>query len=179
MLTQAQRKRQEILWVQADCCHPPFPPARFDLVTNQYAWHHARDKHAMLRAVWHVLRAGGRVVLTNLAPHDMDGWIYYRYFPAARAMDLEDFLASDALVALLQRIGFVQIRCTRQQTRSMQDLQEFLAVVQRRETCSQLLMIPERAYRAGVRQIEADLRQGCREVPTESCILTVCAEKPP
>jgi ubiquinone/menaquinone biosynthesis C-methylase UbiE len=178
MLTQAQRKSQEILWVQADCCHLPFPPASFDIVTNQYVLHHVRDKHAMLRAVWYLLRAGGRVVLTNIAPHEMDGWIYYRYFPAARAMDLEDFLASDAMVALLQRIGFVQIRCTRQQTRSMQDLQEFLAVVQRRDTCSQLLMIPEQAYRAGLRQIEADLRQGCREVSTESCILTVCAEKP-
>jgi ubiquinone/menaquinone biosynthesis C-methylase UbiE len=178
MLTQAQRKSQDILWVQADCCHPPFPAGSFDIITNQYALHHVRDKDAMLRAVWHLLRAGGRVVLTNIAPHEMDSWIYYQYFPAAHAMDLADFLVSDAMVALLQQIGFVQIRCARQQTHTMQDLQEFLAVVQRRDTCSQLLMIPERAYQAGLRQIEADLRQGCREVSTESCILTVCAEKP-
>jgi ubiquinone/menaquinone biosynthesis C-methylase UbiE len=178
MLTQAQRKGPDMLWVQADCCHPPFPAGSFDIITNQYALHHVRDKPAMLRAVWQLLRTGGRVVLTNLAPHEMDGWIYYRYFPAARAVDLADFLVADAMVTLLQQIGFVQIRCTRQQTRTLQDLQEFLTVVQRRDTCSQLLVIPEQAYRAGLRQIEADLRQGCREVSTESCILTVCAEKP-
>jgi len=178
MLTQARRKAQDILWVQADSSHSPFPDASFDVITNQYALHHVRDKHAMLTAVWRLLRAGGRFVCTNITPHEMDGWIHYRYFPAARAVDLRDFLAPDALVALLQQIGFIQIRCARQQTSTLQDLQEFFEVVQRRETCSQLLTIPDQAYRAGLRQIKAELEQGAREVPTQVCILTVCTEKP-
>jgi ubiquinone/menaquinone biosynthesis C-methylase UbiE len=178
MLMQARRKSQGILWVQADSSHPPFLEACFDVLTNQYAFHHVHDKRAMLTAVWHLLRAGGRLVLTNLAPHEMGGWIYYRYFPAAHSVDLRDFLAPDAAVSLLQQIGFRQVRCTRQQTNTMQDLQEFWETVQRRDTCSQLLTIPEQEYRAGLRQIEADLRQGCREVPTEVCILTICAQKP-
>jgi ubiquinone/menaquinone biosynthesis C-methylase UbiE len=178
MLTQARRKAQDILWVQADSSAPPFPEARFDVITNQYALHHVRDKHAMLIAVWRLLRAGGRFVCTNIAPHEMEGWIYYRYFPAARAVDLRDFLAPDALIALLQQIGFIQITCTRQQTSTMQSLPAFLEVAQQRDTCSQLLTIPEQDYRAGLRQIKTELRQGTREVPTQVCILTVCAEKP-
>ena len=178
MLMQARRKGQDILWVQADSSHLPFPEACFDVITNQYALHHVRSKRAMLTAVWHLLRAGGRFVLTNITPHEMGGWIYYRYFPAARAVDFRDFLAPDAMVSILQQIGFHQIMCARQQTNTMQDLQGFWEAVQRRDTCSQLLTIPEQAYRAGLRQIEADLRHGCREVPTEVCILTICAEKP-
>jgi len=78
----------------------------------------------------------------------------------------------------LQQIGFLQIMCTRQHTHSRQNLQEFWETVQRRDTCSQLLTIPEPEYRAGLRQIEVDLQQGRREVPTEVCILTICAQKP-
>ena len=177
MLTQARHKAQDILWVQADSGAPPFTDARFDVITNQYALHHVRDKHAMLTAVWRLLRAGGRFVLTNIAPHEMDGWIYYRYFPAARVVDLRDFLAPDALIALLQQVGFIQITCARQQTSTMQSLPEFLGVVQQRDTCSQLLTIPEQDYQAGLRQIKTELSQGIREVPTQVCILTVCAEK--
>lgn len=178
MLTQARRKAPDILWVQADCCHAPFSAAHFDVITSQYALHHVGDKHAMLTAVWRLLRPGGQFVYTNIVPHEMDGWIYYRYFPAARAVDLRDFLAPDVLVACLQQIGFRRITCTRQQTNTRQNLHEFLAVVQRRETCSQLLTIPDAAYHAGVRQIRAELGQGAREVPTQGCILTVCAERP-
>jgi ubiquinone/menaquinone biosynthesis C-methylase UbiE len=178
MLMQARHKDQDILWVQADSSHPPFPEACFDIITSQYAFHHVRDKRAMLTAVWRLLRAGGRFVLTNIAPHEMVGWIYYRYFPVARTVDFRDFLAPDAIISLLQQIGFLQIRCARQQTNTRQDLQEFWEAVQRRDICSQLLTIPEQAYRAGLHQIEADLRWGCREVPTEVCILTICAEKP-
>jgi ubiquinone/menaquinone biosynthesis C-methylase UbiE len=178
MLTQARRKAQDILWVQADSSYCPFPEAHFDIITNQYALHHVGDKHATLTAVWRLLRAGGRFVCTNIAPHEMDGWLYYRYFPAARSVDLRDFLTADALVALLRQVGFIRIMCARQQTSTMQDLQEFLEIVQRRDTCSQLLTISDQDYRAGLRQIKAELEQGAREVPTHVCILTVCAEKP-
>jgi len=178
MLMQARRKSQDILWVQADSSYPPFSEACFDVITNQYAFHHVRDKQAMLTAAWRLLRAGGRLVLSNIAPHEMAGWLYYRYFPAARAVDLRDFLAPEATVSCLQQIGFLQIMCTRQHTHSRQNLQEFWETVQRRDTCSQLLTIPEPEYRAGLRQIEVDLQQGRREVPTEVCILTICAQKP-
>jgi hypothetical protein len=92
-------------------------------------------------------------------------------------VDLRDFLAPDALIALLRQIGFTQITCARQQTSTMQSLQEFLEVAQQRDTCSQLLTIPEQDYQAGLRQIKAELRQGAQEVPTQVCILTVCGEK--
>jgi hypothetical protein len=131
----------------------------------------------MLTAVWRLLRLGGQFVYTNIVPHEMDDWIYYRYFPAARAVDWRDFLAPDALVALCQQLGFSRIMCTRQQMSTRQDLQAFLAVVQRRDTCSQLLTIPDPAYQAGLDQIKADLGQGCREIATQVCILTVCAER--
>ena len=60
MLRQAQPKAPDIAWVQADGAGLPFQAQSFDFVTCQYALHHIQDKAGMLRAVFRVLRRGGR-----------------------------------------------------------------------------------------------------------------------
>jgi ubiquinone/menaquinone biosynthesis C-methylase UbiE len=178
MLAQARQKAPDILWVQADSSQPPFPDGSFDYITNQFAFHHVRDQEAMATAVFRLLRSGGRFVLTNIAPQEMRGWVYYRYFPAALDLDLRDFPARDSLLALLHQAGLTRITCDLHRMSAAQDLRQFLETVQRRDTCSQLLVIADPDYEAGVRQITHDLQQGCREVPTEFCLLTLCATKP-
>ena len=178
MLAQATRKAQDILWVQADSSRPPFLDQRFDFISNQFAFHHVRDKEAMLTAMFRLLRPGGQFVMINLAPHEMPGWIHYRYFPTALTRDLQDFMPHDVIVAMLRQIGFVNVTWTLDHTTTEQDLQQFLDIVCRRDTCSQLLTISDQEYQAGLQQIRNELRQGHRMVPTEDCLLTVCAEKP-
>ena len=77
MLRQAQPKAPAIAWVQADGAALPFQAQSFDFVTCQYALHHIQDKAGMLRAVFQLLRRGGRVVLRNLCPQECADWLYY------------------------------------------------------------------------------------------------------
>ncbi len=181
MLRQAQAKTRHIGWVQADCAQPPFAAQRFDFITNQFALHHVQDKAAMIHAVAGLLKPGGRFVMTNVCPREMPDWIYYQYFPTAFVLDCQDFLARQALVELMQQAGFCHITAEVEPLIYAQDLPHFLATVQRRDTCSQLLTIADADYHAGIRKLEGDIAvAGNRAQPvhTRMCLLTLRGETP-
>jgi ubiquinone/menaquinone biosynthesis C-methylase UbiE len=179
MLRQAQSKAPDIAWVQADGAALPLQVESFDFVTCQYALHHIQDKAGMLRAVFRVLRRGGRLVLCNLCPQECADWLYYAYFPEAYAIDLEDFWPPEAVVALLEATGFMEVTVERQHLRYEQNLRLWLDTVRRRDTCSQLLTIPDAAYEAGVRRLEHELAGGNAPLVRADhfCFVTIRGEK--
>ena len=179
MLRQAQPKAPDIAWVQADGAGLPLQAESFDFVTCQYALHHIQDKAGMLRAVFQVLRREGRLILRNLCPQECADWLYYAYFPEAYAIDLEDFWAPEAVVAVLEATGFVAVTVEFQHLRSEQNLRLWLDTVRRRDTCSQLLTIPEAAYEAGVRRLERELAEGNAPLMRADhvCFVTIRGEK--
>jgi ubiquinone/menaquinone biosynthesis C-methylase UbiE len=91
MLRQARLKAPELAWLRADGAVLPFAVRSFDFVCCQFAFHHLEDKAGMLRAVLQVLRPGGRFVLRNMCPQESADWLYYKYFPEARLVDLQIF----------------------------------------------------------------------------------------
>src|SRR5215471_673781 len=179
MLRQARSKAPDIAWVQADGAALPFQNQSFDFVTCQYALHHIQDKADMLRAVFRVLRHRGRLVLHNLCPQECADWLYYAYFPEAYAIDLEDFWPPDAVVAVMRAAGFVAVTVERQHLRYEQNLRVWLETVRRRDTCSQLLTIPDPAYEAGVRRLEHELAAGNAPLVRMDhlCFVTIRGEK--
>jgi hypothetical protein len=70
----------------------------------------------MLRDTIRVLRPSGRFVLRNLCPHESADWIYYEYFPEAEIIDLGDFWPPDAMVAVMEGIGFSAITVEHEQS---------------------------------------------------------------
>jgi ubiquinone/menaquinone biosynthesis C-methylase UbiE len=179
MLRQAQPKAPDIAWVQADGAGLPFQAESFDFVPCQYALHHIQDKAGMLRAVFQVLRRGGRLVLRNLCPQECADWLYYIYFPEAYAIDLEDFWPPEAVVAVLEATGFVAVTVERQHLRYAQNLRVWFDTVRRRDTCSQLLTIPDAAYEAGVRRLAHELTEGNAPLVRADhlCFVTIRGEK--
>jgi SAM-dependent methyltransferase len=179
MLRQAQPKAPDIAWVQADGVDLPFQAQSFGFVTCQYALHHIQDKAGMLRAVFRVLRRRGRLVLRNLCPQECADWLYYAYFPEAYTIDLVDFWPPEAVVAALEATGFVAVTVERQHLHYAQNLRLWLDTVRRRDTCSQLLTIPDAAYAAGVHRLEHELAEGSAPlVRTDHlCFVTIRGEK--
>jgi ubiquinone/menaquinone biosynthesis C-methylase UbiE len=179
MLRQAQPKALDIAWVQADGAELPLQAECFDFVTCQYALHHIQDKAGLLRAVFLVLRHGGRLVLRNLCPQECADWLYYVYFPEAHAIDLADFWAPEVVLAEMEATGFVAVTVERQHLHYEQNVRVWLDTVRRRDTCSQLLTIPDAAYEAGVRRLEHELADGSTP-PVRAdhvCFVTIRGEK--
>ena len=179
MLRQAQPKASEIAWLQADAAMLPFGAGSFDFITCQHAFHHVGGQEAMLGEVRRVLRPGGRFVLHSLDPRESPDWLYYQYFPEARAVDLKDFWSPEHIMAVMETTGYVAVTATQQHLHFEQNLRDWLAVVERRDTCSQLMAISDAAYAAGLRRLEQELAD--RSVPSmrrdHLCLVTIRADK--
>jgi ubiquinone/menaquinone biosynthesis C-methylase UbiE len=180
MLREACRKSRAVAWVQADAAALPFPAPRFDFITCQFAFHHFQAKADMLRDAFRVLRSGGRFVLRNLCPQESSDWLYYQYFPEAQLADLRDFWPPAAVVAIMEGVGFTMVTTEHEHLHFEQDLAEWIEVVRRRDTCSQLLAITDIAYEAGLRRLERELELGTapRRRADHLCLLTIRGGKP-
>jgi ubiquinone/menaquinone biosynthesis C-methylase UbiE len=180
MLRQAQPKAPDICWVQADGAMLPFAAETFDFISCQHALHHVHDKVGMLQAAFRVLRSGGRLVVHSLCPQESADWLYYEYFPEARAIDLVDFWSTETLVEAMETNGFLPVRVDRRQIYYEQNLRDWFAIVRRRDTCSQLTAIPDAAYAAGLRRLEQELASNSAPPvrPDHLCLVTIRGEKP-
>ena len=180
MLRQARRKAPEIAWVQADGARPPFSARSFDFACCQFAFHHVEDKASMLRAVFRLLRPGGRFILHNMCPQESGGWLYYEYFPEAQQIDLQDFWPPNGVVEVMEAAGFAAVAADYEHIHFEQSLPAWLDIVRRRDTCSQLQAISDAAYQAGLKRLERDIDDPSapKSRTDHLCLVTIRGEAP-
>jgi len=180
MLRRAQRKASGIAWVRADAAILPFKAESFDFVTCQHAFHHVQDKVGMVGSVFRVLRPEGRLVVQSLCPQESADWLYYEYFPNAYAIDLVDFWSPEAIVTVMETTGFLPVTVERHHVRYEQNMRNWLSVLRRRDTCSQLMAISDAAYAAGLRRLESELDHGSSPQTRAEhlCLVNIRGEKP-
>jgi ubiquinone/menaquinone biosynthesis C-methylase UbiE len=180
MLRQAKIKSPDIGWLQADAASLPLAADSVDFVSCQYAFHHFRDKTAMLNEALRVLRGAGRMVIYNLCPQEMPDWIYYAYFPEAQRRDLADFLPLEQIIGEMRSAGFETVTGTPNHIRFDHDLAKFLETARRRDNNSQLIALSDEAYAAGLRVIERDMDDADvpRIRPDHLCFVTIRGDKP-
>jgi ubiquinone/menaquinone biosynthesis C-methylase UbiE len=180
MLQQARAKAADIFWVQADAASLPFADRDFDFISCQLAFHHFGDKAGALRAGFRVLRPGGRFVMRNLCPQQSPDWLYYEYFPEAQIVDLKDFWPPEAIVAVMEGAGFGPVTIAYEHVHFEQNLREWLAIVRRRDICSQLQVISDEAYRAGIRRLKKDVADAGQSPtrPDHLCLIAIRGDRP-
>jgi ubiquinone/menaquinone biosynthesis C-methylase UbiE len=180
MLRIAARRGPGIGWVQGDGARLPLASASFDYATNQFSYHHMADRYGFFGEVFRVLRPGGRFVLTNIDPWSMSGWAIYRFFPESEQQDLQDCLSAETLTDQLREIGFVGVSVERHQIETVERLEETLAYVSDRHRTSQLMVISDDAYTAGVERVRtaAEERGPDATVTSEICLMAVTADRP-
>jgi SAM-dependent methyltransferase len=134
----------------------PLLAGSIDRVFCVNALHHFVDAPAFFGAAWRVLRHGGGLMTVGLDPHTgRDRWWIYDYFPEALVEDLQRYPAAPAIREAMRAAGFS--RC---ETREVQQFAATLSpdeVVERglleRTTTSQLMVISDAAYAAGMRRM--------------------------
>ncbi len=119
-------------------------------------------------------------MLRNLCPQELPDWLYYEYFPQAEIVDLNDFWPPAAIVAAMEGAGFVPVAVAYEHVRFEQNLREWLAIVRRRDICSQLQVISDEAYAAGIRRLEQDVADAGRSAtrPDHLCLITIRGDCP-
>ena len=138
------------------------------------------DREGFLRSVFRVLRPGGRFVLSNIDPWSMPDWTIHRFFPESREQDLHDCWPAETLRDLLVAIGFVGVHVERHHFRPTETLGDALAYVLDRHRTSQLMVISDEAYVAGLERLrEAIAADGAEaSIESEVCLMRVIADRP-
>ena len=180
MLRVARQRCPAAAWVQGDAAVLPFQNGSFDYVSNQFSYPHMQDKDRLIVEALRVLRPGGRFVMTNIDPWSMNGWVLYRFFPAARDLDHRDFMTGDDFVRAMREAGFVSIEAKRERRSTRESLSEYLAFASERHRTSHFLAMSSEDYRAGVRRLEQAVAaaQPGDTVFSEFCLITIRGDKP-
>ena len=179
MLRQAQKRAPGLAWVQGDSARAPFQDDCFDYITNQFSYPHVQGKAGMVAEIYRILKPGGRFVMTHIDPWSMTDWIVYRYFPAARKRDFEDFWPVEEFKERLEAAGFKHIQASREYQSKKENLKEFREYAWQRYRTSQLMVLSEEDYQAGLAKIEEGLAKGGqdRTADSELCLVTIRGDK--
>ena len=160
MLNQAQERRTGLRLINGYANRLPFASGMFDLVFCVNAIHHFQDSRGFISEAARVLRWGGALAVVGNDPHGRrESWFVYRYFDGVYETDLMRFPAWRTVREWMFEDGFEGIEW--REVERIVDPKYGHGVFDdpflKKNSCSQLALLTEEAYRAGLERIEADL----------------------
>ena len=160
MLYQARQRSAALDLVRGRAGQLPFPDGAFDLVYCVNALHHFDDRPAFVAEARRVLRAGGALAVAGMDPRRAwAGWYVYDYFPGTYEADLARFPSWGTVADWLIAAGFGPLAW--QTVEEIHEARRGRAVLADpfldKDTTSQLTLLDEGAYAAGLKRIEAVL----------------------
>jgi len=160
MLHQARQRPVALDLVRGRAGRLPFSAAAFDLVYCVNALHHFEDRPAFVAEARRLLRAGGALAVVGMDPRRARrGWYVYDYFPGTYRADLARFPSWGTVAEWMIAAGFGPLAW--QTVEEIRDAKHGRAVLRDpflgKDATSQLTLLDDEAYAAGLGRIEAAL----------------------
>jgi ubiquinone/menaquinone biosynthesis C-methylase UbiE len=162
MLAQARQQNNTLDLIQGRAEELPFPAGLFDLVFCVNAIHHFQRQNDFIGQARRVLRPGGALAVLGMDPHNhRKDWYVYEYFDGTFETDLARFPSWEQVLEWMSAAGFgnMELRLAEEFVEPkygsavLED--PFLA----KNACSQLALLSDRAYQAGLDRIRQALSE--------------------
>ena len=162
MLQQARKREVQFRLVQGRAEQLPFPGATFDLLYCVNALHHFSYPRTFISEARRLLRPDGALAVVGMDPHGArEQWYVYHYFEGTYEADVERFPSRKTVLDWMAAEGLREINWRLVEHilhpwvgRAVLD-DPFLE----KDSTSQLVLLTDEAYTAGLRRIEAALAQ--------------------
>lgn len=169
MLRQARSRETQLELVRGYAGQLPFGPSAIDLVFCVNAIHHFEEPQEFVSEALRVLRPGGVLVIVGGDPHGRrDSWYVYDYFDGTYEADLERFPGWRTTLGWMAESGFE--RAEAKEVERILDIKRGREVLAdpflRKNSSSQLAILTDAAYAAGLERIELALAQAEAEGKT-------------
>ena len=160
MLAQARSQQERLALAQGRACQLPFADDCADMVYCVNAIHHFQRQRDFVFEARRLLRPGGILVVTGIDPRaHRHCWYIYDYFWGTYETDLDRFPSWGMVTDWMVEAGFEGIEW--KLVERIEDQKEGRAVFAdpflQKDACSQLTLLTDEAYAAGLRRIGAAL----------------------
>jgi ubiquinone/menaquinone biosynthesis C-methylase UbiE len=161
MLRKASDRNLSGIILQATAGALPFRDCTFDLILCVNAIHHFEEIDDFVMEARRLLGPGGALTIIGMDPHHgHDYWCIYDYFPATKATDLARYPSSGQIADAMFRAGFAcvesRVACRFGQTRVGPAI--FQDPELQRRGCSQMALLTDEQYAAGIERINSAIR---------------------
>jgi len=162
MLAQAQAREEEFSLVRGRACETPFADGCADLVYCVNAIHHFQRQRDFVLEARRLLRHGGTLVVAGMDPRaHRHRWYIYDYFLGTYETDLERFPSWGTIADWMIEVGFERL-----EWRLVERIEDpkvgreiFSDPFLEKDACSQLSLLSDEAYAAGLRRIATALTE--------------------
>lgn len=147
-------ENKRIRYLKAKAEDLEVPDESIDYLVCTYSLHFFDDLKKAINEFCRVLKKGGRIMIVNIDPGDMEKSWLYEYFPESRALDLKRFPSLIRVVELLESVD-LQVSFDYQRRRFFMPAQNAMAEV-RKKKASQLQMVSEQGYNDGFNRLSME-----------------------
>jgi ubiquinone/menaquinone biosynthesis C-methylase UbiE len=161
MLKQSQANPAPLKLTRATALQLPYRDQSFDLLYCVDAIHHFVDHQAFIREAFRVLKPGSVLAVIGHDPHEPNAsnWYIYNYFDGVYDTDIRRYPAGTSVMKWMNDIGFQRV--SSQMVEHINNLHVGESVLKdpfiKNNATSQLALLSEEAYLAGIQKITAAL----------------------
>ena len=162
MLVQARSREERFTLARGRACQLPFADACADMVYCVNAIHHFQRQRDFVFEARRLLRPGGTLVVTGMDPRaHRHRWYIYDYFVGTYETDLDRFPSWGTVMDWMVEAGFEGIEWKLVERIEDQKVGRgvFADPFLQKDACSQLALLTDEAYAAGLRRIAAALTE--------------------
>jgi ubiquinone/menaquinone biosynthesis C-methylase UbiE len=163
MLAVSQSKGINADFICCDADDPSISPeSTLDYIRNEYAWHHFTDHPGTIRNIYRMLKPGGLFTMVNICPEYMKSYWVHHYFPGTRSIDEDRFISCEDIMKSFRILDF-DVKIKIKTIVSELKLEMILDEAVNRDI-SQLTLIGDDEYKAGIQKIKEDLERGTQNI---------------